>query len=31
MNINIHLGQCVLREEGSMLLISKAKLHKAQG
>ena len=30
-NINIHFGQCVLQEGGSMLLVSRAKLHKAQG
>ena len=31
MNIHIYLGQCVLQERGSMLLVSRAKLHKAQG
>ena len=31
MNININFGQGVLQEEGGMLLVSRAKLHKAQG
>ena len=31
MNINIYFGQGVLQEEGSMLLVSRAKLPKAQG
>ena len=31
MNINIHFRQCVLQEGGSMLLVSRAKLHKGQG
>ena len=31
MNIDIHFGQCVLQEGGSTLLVSRAKLCKAQG
>ena len=27
MNINIYFGQDMLQEEGSMLLVSRAKLH----